>query len=90
MIYFYFIDLFLSTGEPGSDVHGAVILGIFRGTVQIPGDTVYHIEPAYRFFGMKAARKLPYHSVIYKEEHIDVNTLRYVLQKHGRYVFYEN
>lgn len=64
-------------GEPGSDVNGAVVLGIFRGTVRIPGYTVYHIEPAYRFFGIKEARKLPYHSVIYKEEHIDVNPLRH-------------
>lgn len=66
----------MSTGEPGSDVHGAVIMGIFRGTVRIPKDTVYYIEPAYRFFGIKEARKIPYNSVIHKEEHIDVNPLR--------------
>lgn len=49
---------------------------IFRGTVRIPRETVYYIEPAYRYFGIKEARKLPYNSVIYKEEHIDVNPLR--------------
>uniref|UniRef100_K1PEX8 Disintegrin and metalloproteinase domain-containing protein 10 n=1 Tax=Magallana gigas TaxID=29159 RepID=K1PEX8_MAGGI len=64
-------------GEPGSDVYGAVIMGIFRGTVRIPKDTVYYIEPAYRFFGIKEARKIPYNSVIHKEEHIDVNPLRH-------------
>lgn len=64
-------------GEPGSHVHGAVILGIFRGTVRIPDDTVYHIEPAYRFYGLKEAQKLPYHSVIYKEEHVDVDPFRH-------------
>lgn len=66
----------LFTGEPGSHVHGAVILGIFRGTVRIPDDTVYHIEPAYRFYGLKEAEKLPYHSVIYKDEHVDIDPFR--------------
>lgn len=64
-------------GEPGSHVHGAVILGIFRGTVRIPDDTVYHIEPAYRFYGLKEAEKLPYHSVIYRDEHVDIDPFRH-------------
>ncbi|XP_022312619.1 disintegrin and metalloproteinase domain-containing protein 10-like isoform X3 [Crassostrea virginica] len=64
-------------GEPGSHVHGAVILGIFRGTIMIPGDTVYQIEPAYRFYGLEEARKLPYHSVIYKNDHIDTDPFRH-------------
>ncbi|XP_061190594.1 disintegrin and metalloproteinase domain-containing protein 10-like [Saccostrea echinata] len=64
-------------GEPGSRVHGAVILGIFRGTIYIPGDTLYHIEPAYRFYGLNEAQKLPYHSVIYKEEHLDIDPYRF-------------
>ncbi|XP_061190593.1 disintegrin and metalloproteinase domain-containing protein 10-like [Saccostrea echinata] len=64
-------------GEPGSNVHGAVILGIFRGKINIPSDTVYHIEPAYRFYGLNEAQKLPYHSVIYKDEHLDLDPYRY-------------
>ncbi|XP_048748710.2 disintegrin and metalloproteinase domain-containing protein 10-like isoform X3 [Ostrea edulis] len=64
-------------GEPGSHVHGAVILGIFRGTIRIPGDTLYHIEPAYRFYGLKEAQKLSYHSVIYKDEHVNLDPYRH-------------
>ncbi|XP_061191107.1 disintegrin and metalloproteinase domain-containing protein 10-like [Saccostrea echinata] len=64
-------------GEPGSSVHGAVILGIFRGTIHVLGDTLYHIEPAYRFYGLNEAQKLPYHSVIYKEEHLNIDPYRH-------------
>ncbi|KAK3094401.1 hypothetical protein FSP39_001269 [Pinctada imbricata] len=62
-------------GAPDSSVHGAVIQGIFRGVVRIPGDTNYHIESAHRFFGRQQNKD--FHSVIYKEEHINLDPYRH-------------
>lgn len=69
-------------GEPNSHVHGAVISGIFRGSITIPDDTVYHIEPSVRFFGNNHNR--PFHSVIYSEKHLDINPFRHRREAHSQ------
>ncbi|CAC5391243.1 ADAM10 [Mytilus coruscus] len=60
-------------GSGGSSVFGYIVDGHFRGTVRIPQDTTYHIEPVKRFI----VKELPKsHTIIYKEEHIDLDPHR--------------
>ncbi|KAL3886426.1 hypothetical protein ACJMK2_026418 [Sinanodonta woodiana] len=73
------VDLsFLYTGEvvdiPGSKVDGAIIQGIFRGEIHIPGDTVYHIEVNNRF--NKSQLSTGHHSVIYRDQDLDLDPYR--------------
>lgn len=63
-------------GKPGSHVHGAIIQGIFRGTILVPSDKeVYHVEKSNRFFNDQPV----FHSVIYKESDMNFDPYRYVL-----------
>ncbi|XP_033724952.1 disintegrin and metalloproteinase domain-containing protein 10-like isoform X1 [Pecten maximus] len=61
------------TGMPGSFVHGAIVEGVFRGFVVVPGDTTYHIEHSRRFF----SDEQPFHSVIYSEKHMDMDPYKH-------------
>ncbi|CAG2198158.1 ADAM10 [Mytilus edulis] len=62
-------------GTGGSSVFGYIVDGHFRGSVRIPEDTTYHIEPVKRFIGR--VKELPKsHTIIYKEEHIDLDPHR--------------
>ncbi|XP_052097567.1 disintegrin and metalloproteinase domain-containing protein 10-like isoform X2 [Mytilus californianus] len=62
-------------GSGGSSVFGYIVDGHFRGTIRIPQDTTYHIEPVKRFIGR--VKELPKsHTIIYKEEHIDLDPHR--------------
>lgn len=61
---------------PGSKVSGAIIEGIFQGTISIPSEKeVYHIEKSNRFFWNKPG----FHSIVYKESHMNLDPFRYVL-----------
>ncbi|KAK3597917.1 hypothetical protein CHS0354_042258 [Potamilus streckersoni] len=73
------VDLsFLYTGEvmdsPGSKVDGAIIQGMFRGEIHIPGDTVYHIEVNNRF--NKSQLSAGHHSVIYRDKDLNLDPYR--------------
>ncbi|KAL5020084.1 hypothetical protein ScPMuIL_002976 [Solemya velum] len=59
-------------GIPGSFVHGSILRGLFRGWVEVPGDTVYHVEPSDRFFNNTP----PFHTVIYSEKHMNLDPYR--------------
>lgn len=61
------------TGVPGSFVHGAIVEGVFRGFVVVPGDTTYHIEHSRRFFPDQKS----FHSVIYSEKHMDMDPYKH-------------
>ncbi|KAK3597916.1 hypothetical protein CHS0354_042255 [Potamilus streckersoni] len=74
-----YVDLsFLYTGEVmgirGSKVDGAIIQGIFRGEIHIPGDTVYHIEVNNRF--NKSQLSAGHHSVIYRDKDLNLDPYR--------------
>ncbi|XP_052085168.1 disintegrin and metalloproteinase domain-containing protein 10-like [Mytilus californianus] len=56
-------------GYKGSRVYGYILEGYFNGSIKIPQETTYYIEPAKRFIGIfKEDPKA--HSVIYKQEDI--------------------
>ncbi|XP_021377836.1 disintegrin and metalloproteinase domain-containing protein 10-like isoform X2 [Mizuhopecten yessoensis] len=61
------------SGVPGSFVHGAIVEGVFRGFVVVPGDTTYHIEHSRRFF----SDEKPFHSVIYSEKHLNMDPYKH-------------
>ena len=64
-------------GSPRSRIFGYVIDGHFKGTIQIPDDTTYHIEPTRRFLHKVSNLQLPKsHSIIYKEEHLNLDPHR--------------
>ncbi|KAK3597919.1 hypothetical protein CHS0354_042260 [Potamilus streckersoni] len=73
------VDLsFLYTGEvvgiPGSKVDGAIIQGMFRGEIHVPGDTVYHIEVNNRF--NQSQLSASHHSVIYRNKDLNLDPYR--------------
>ncbi|KAL3886424.1 hypothetical protein ACJMK2_026416 [Sinanodonta woodiana] len=73
------VDLsFLYTGEvvgiSGSKVDGAIIQGIFRGEIHIPGDTVYYIEVNNRFNESQISAN--HHSVIYRDKDLNFDPYR--------------
>ncbi|KAK0067743.1 disintegrin and metalloproteinase domain-containing protein 10 [Biomphalaria pfeifferi] len=59
-------------GVPNSYAHIAIINGTARGSVSIPGDTIYHIESAEQYFENPS-----FHSIIYPETHLDKDPFRH-------------
>lgn len=55
-------------GERGTAITGAVVNGVFRGTINTPAER-YHVEPARKFF--KTPQK--FHSVIYRASDVTFN-----------------
>ncbi|OWF37847.1 Disintegrin and metalloproteinase domain-containing protein 10 [Mizuhopecten yessoensis] len=62
-------------GDPASYVHGSVLDGVFRGFLVLGDGTVYHIEHVRRF--LPAGQVVPYHSVIYKSDHVNLDPYRH-------------
>ncbi|XP_033725849.1 disintegrin and metalloproteinase domain-containing protein 10-like isoform X2 [Pecten maximus] len=62
-------------GDPASYVHGSVLEGVFRGFIVTNRDTIYHLEHVRRFF--PAGHSVPYHSVIYKSDHVNLDPYRH-------------
>ncbi|XP_052814652.1 disintegrin and metalloproteinase domain-containing protein 10-like isoform X3 [Mya arenaria] len=65
---------FLYSGElkdqPGSKVQGAIIQGIFTGSIHVPSEKeVYHVEKSKRFFEHSPV----FHSVIYRESDMNLD-----------------
>ncbi|XP_062593437.1 disintegrin and metalloproteinase domain-containing protein 10 homolog isoform X2 [Saccostrea cucullata] len=63
-------------GAPHSSVHGAVLRGIFRGTITLSPEEIYFIEPADRYFP-NSVRPLEFHSIIYREDHMNLDPYRH-------------
>ncbi|XP_071138288.1 disintegrin and metalloproteinase domain-containing protein 10-like [Mytilus edulis] len=63
-------------GCEGSRVFGYIVDGYFHGSIKIPQETTYHIEPNKRCIG-KVKEVPKAHSVIYKEENIASDLKRF-------------
>ncbi|XP_048748711.2 disintegrin and metalloproteinase domain-containing protein 10-like [Ostrea edulis] len=63
-------------GVPGSQVHGAVLRGIFQGTIVLSEDEIYFIEPSDRYF-RETRRPQNFHSIIYREDNMILDPYRY-------------
>ncbi|XP_061191097.1 disintegrin and metalloproteinase domain-containing protein 10-like [Saccostrea echinata] len=63
-------------GVPGSTVHGAVLRGIFQGTIMLSPEEIYFIEPADRYF-RNSPQLLDFHSIIYREDHMNLDPYRH-------------
>ncbi|ESP01850.1 hypothetical protein LOTGIDRAFT_138941 [Lottia gigantea] len=57
---------------PTSYAHMAVINGTARGFIRIPGDAIYHIDPAEIYL-----KNPEFHSVIYSEKHMDLDPYQF-------------
>ena len=65
--------IFNVLGKPGSKVHGAIIEGVFRGTIHVPSEReTYHVEKSHRFYDNKPV----FHSVIYKESDLNIDPFK--------------
>lgn len=62
-------------GVPGSQVHGAVLRGIFQGTIVLSEDEIYFIEPSDRYF-RETRRPQNFHSIIYREDNMILDPYR--------------
>lgn len=69
--------MYYNEGCKGSRVFGYIVDGYFHGSIKIPQETTYHIEPTKRFIG-KVKEVPKAHSVIYKEDDIVSDLHRYI------------
>jgi len=57
-------------------VRGSIIKGVFAGSIHIPEEQeTYHVEKSNRFFENKPV----FHSVIYKESHMNLDPFRWAI-----------
>lgn len=57
-------------GEPGSTVFGSVIDGVFEGKIISPKGSFF-VEKAHHYFPHAQNHNRTFHSVIYKDEHVE-------------------
>ncbi|VEN50763.1 unnamed protein product [Callosobruchus maculatus] len=58
-------------GEPKSAAFGSLIEGVFEGKIISPAAGAYYVEKAHRYFPEQKGDNRTFHSVIYKEEHVE-------------------
>ncbi|XP_013415901.1 disintegrin and metalloproteinase domain-containing protein 10-like isoform X3 [Lingula anatina] len=70
-------------GEPGSSVYGSVLGGVFTGTIESPETGRWHIEHANKYFSKEVTEKKKFHSIIYHEDHMDMDPYRHIRSAAG-------
>lgn len=64
---------FKFSGDAGSQVHGAIIDGIFEGRLELSSGDKYQIERKSHYLdNTDLSGKDHIHSVIYNDDHVDV------------------